>query len=364
MLYTTAKPVERALLVGLIECEQDYASLKELEKLAQSAGAEVCGSLFQKAEPCSATLFGKGKVEEFKKFIEINEITLLICDNVLSGSQVRNLTELLDIKVIDRASLILDIFAMRASTLEGKLQVELAQLKYNLPRLVGVSGRMAKYNAGIGSRGPGEKKLETDKRIIREQIDDLSHKISKLTSERDLRREKRIHNNQKTVSLVGYTNAGKSSIMNHLAKSDCLEEDKLFATLDPITRKVHTDRGNFLLTDTVGFINKLPHEFISAFASTLEEARLADILLIVMDISSDDLFNHFKVVSETLEKLDIINRQVITVYNKCDLKKVESFKPSIINSIEVSAKTGEGMEELKNRIMDMLFPNQQETQDN
>lgn len=316
----STKPLkEKALLAILIEKEDDLNSLKELELLANTAGLDVLGQIHQKIKPINSTLFGSGKLEEIDALIKADDIDVLVCDNSLSPTQVRNLNKILGIKIIDRPTLILDIFAMRASSQEGKLQVELAQLKYNLPRLVGVNGVLDKYGGGVGMRGPGEKKLETDKRRIRGQIDVLSKQIEKLTQERELRRKKRYDNGIKSVALVGYTNAGKSTVMNLLSKSGETPKDMLFATLDPTTRKVFVDvNKHYILTDTVGFIDKLPHEFIDAFSSTLEEARIADVLLHVLDISDPFLFERYDTVMSVLEYLKINTNNVITIYNKVD----------------------------------------------
>lgn len=343
------------MLVSLIMNEKDESSLSELKALAESAGAEVVGMIVQKKEPLSSTLFGKGKIEEFKTFIETNDVDLLICDNELSGTQMRNISDILTIKVLDRSSLILDIFAMRATSNEGKLQVELAQAKYNLPRLIGVEGRMSKYGGGIGMRGPGEKKLESDRRIIKNTIDDLSKKLYNLTKQRDLRRQKREKNNEKTVALVGYTNAGKSTVMNLLSKSSVLAENKLFATLDPVTRKVfYTEKEHYLLTDTVGFIDRLPHEFIDAFASTLEEARQADVLLHIIDISDPEISLHYDTVINVLSSLKISTENIITVYNKTDLISGEVVLPRNGDSVKISAKKAQNIDELKNLILSKL----------
>ncbi len=280
---------------------------------------------------------------------------VLIVDNELSGTQMRNISEAVGVKVLDRSSLILDIFAMRATSTEGKLQVELAQAKYNLPRLIGVAGRMSKYGGGIGMRGPGEQKLETDRRIIKETIDELASKLETLTKQRDLRRQKRIKQREKTVALAGYTNAGKSTVMNFLSKSSVLTENKLFATLDPVTRKVfYNEREYYLLTDTVGFIARLPHEFIDAFASTLEEARQADVLLHIIDSSDPDMPEHYDTVMQVFETLKIPTDNIINVYNKTDLVKSEIVLPSNVNFVKISALTGEGADELKEAILSKL----------
>jgi GTP-binding protein HflX len=346
---------ERALLVALINSEADERSFLELGALAVSAGLEVVGWLAQHKDPTSAALFGKGKLEEMRAFATDNEIDVLICDNELSGTQMRNISDIVDCKALDRSSLILDIFAMRAVTAEGKLQVELAQLKYNLPRLIGVAGRLSKYGGGVGMRGPGEKKLETDRRVISKDIDDLTKRLGALEKQRDLRRSRRRKSDVKTAALVGYTNTGKSSIMNLLCRGGGNPENKLFATLDPVTRKAFIDEtAHYLLTDTVGFIDRLPHEFIDAFSSTLEEARGADLLIHVTDLSDENIVTHYETVLRVLSDLGISNKNVLTVYNKTDMALADVALPYSPNSVYVSAKMGDGVAELKRKIAEML----------
>lgn len=347
--------IERAILVSVdLGAEQHELNLVELKELAKTAGAQVVGALTQsRSKPDNRYILGKGKLEELKLLIQNSGANLVIMDEELSGLQQRNLEEELGIKVIDRSGLILDIFASRATSLEGMLQVELAQLKYNLPRLIGMGGDMGRFRNGIGMRGPGEKKLELDRRRIKEQINDLERRIEKLGKERDLRRKNRF--SQPSVALVGYTNAGKSTLMNLLSRSDVLAEDKLFATLDPVTRKVYAAEKKFyLLTDTVGFIRKLPHQFIEAFKSTLEEAVYADVLVHVMDASNPNLFNQYKVVCEVLESIGAGNKPMINVYNKMDKVNSNELTVPVISGVYISAKTGQGIEELKKEIISKL----------
>ncbi len=270
--------------------------------------------------------------------------------------QIRNIEAETGAKVIDRSALILDIFAGRAESTEGKLQVELAQLKYALPRLIGSGGKLSKMRAGIGMRGPGETKLETDRRLVHRRIFELGERIKKLEAERDLRRRKRAETQVKSVALVGYTNAGKSTILNALSGEKTLAKDMLFATLDPLTRKVYAGEGRYyVLTDTVGFIHRLPHEFIDAFSSTLEEARAADILLHVMDAASPNLLHEHDVVMGVLDRLKVKDKTVVSVYNKTDKAQGDAVYPKNGLSVRVSALTGENMDGLKRLIEQVLF---------
>lgn len=350
---------ERVILacVTLADKEADL-SIEELEALTQTAGAEIVGVIKQnKDRPDSKYMLGKGKLEELKILVQSTNADTLIMDNELTAIQIKNLEQELYIKVIDRSNLILDIFASRASSLEGKLQVELAQLKYSLPKLLGAGGQMDRLRQGIGMRGPGEKKLETDRRRIKDQILDLEKKIQKLEKERDLRRSKRAKTYIPSVALVGYTNAGKSTIVNLLSGSDVLAENKLFATLDPVTRKVFSqNNGYYVITDTVGFIRKLPHEFIDAFKSTLEEAVQADVILHIMDFSSPNLTLQYQVVMDVLQKIGAGDKKAINVYNKVDIADKNRLDiPTINNSVYISAKTGEGVDVLKEMIAQVLF---------
>lgn len=352
---------EKVILAAISMSDKEIdLSLQELEALALTAGAEVVKTIIQnKATPDPKYMLGKGKLEEVRVAVQNSGAETLIMDNELSAIQIKHLESELGIKVIDRSNLILDIFASRASSQEGKLQVELAQLKYSLPKLLGAGGSMDKLRQGIGMRGPGEKKLETDRRRIKEQITLLEQKIKKIGKERDLRRDSRKQSAIPTAALVGYTNTGKSTIMNLLSGSDVLAENKLFATLDPVTRKVYSsDKKFYLLTDTVGFIRKLPHDFIDAFKSTLEESLYADVLLHVMDLASPHLFTQHEVVMDVLDKIGARDKPVINVYNKQDIFIGEKFDvPVLENSVFISATKGEGIEELKTMIAKVLFKN-------
>lgn len=315
---------EKALLVGVLLPEDNWdieISLAELEFLSVSAGAEVIAKIYQKKiAPNPAFFIGSGKIDEIKKIIADKNINLVICDFDLSPSQQQNLENNLKVKVVDRTQLILDIFAQRARTKEGKIQVELAQLLYLLPRLTGKGIILSRLGGGIGTRGPGETKLEVDRRHIRKRISNLKKELEEIKKNRNLYRKKRQQSDLKIVSLVGYTNAGKSTLMNILTKANIYTADKLFATLDPTTRLVKLKNSfSFLLTDTVGFIHKLPPHLISAFKSTLEEIKLADLLLNVVDASSNIESEKNEVVQKILQDLEINNKPQITVYNKIDL---------------------------------------------
>lgn len=356
---------ERALLVGVENGQEKYDTLMELAELAKTAGAIVAGIERQKREcPDNATYIGKGKAEELLKIATALKVDIFIFDDELSAVQIRNLEQIVGARVIDRTALILDIFASHASSREGKLQVELAQLKYRLPRLIGFGQSLSRLGGGIGTRGPGEKKLENDRRRIRRQIFELECEIENVAKQRVLRRVRREKNDEPVIALVGYTNAGKSTLLNALSGSSVLAEDKLFATLDPVTRKVELPNGGHaLFTDTVGFINKLPHDLVKAFRSTLEEALEADVILHVIDASSSYSLEQCKVVERVLDDLGVRDTPIIKIYNKMD--EVES--PIAQNdSIAISAKTGEGLEELLSyieneldsgkRTLDMLIP--------
>jgi GTP-binding protein HflX len=358
-LYGNDTARERVVLCGISAGEGSAdaeESMSELAELARTAGAEVIATVLQgKTTPDPRTFLGKGKVTEIAELVQINRLDAVFVDNDLSGVQQKNLEDAFGVKVVDRGMLILDIFAGRATSQEGKLQVELAQLKYTLPRLLGAGGRKDKLRAGIGMRGPGEKKLETDRRRIRQSVDDLEARLEKLKQERDLRRNRRV-THEKTVAIIGYTNAGKSTLMNLLAKSDVLAENKLFATLDPVTRKVFVDeKRHFLLTDTVGFIRRLPHEFVEAFQSTLEEARYADLLVHVMDASNPSLCKHYEVVQEVLQKLGASDKPVLNVYNKMDRVTDAPVLPVTVGAVKISCATGQGVETLKQRIIGRLY---------
>lgn len=341
---------ERAFLVGL----DSEKSLEELARLADTAGAIVVGSMLQrKSRPDTATYIGSGKAEELSLEAQAKEADIVIFDDELTGVQTRNLEEILrGVKVLDRTSLILDIFAQRAQSREGRLQVELAQMAYQLPRLTGHGISMSRLGGGIGTRGPGETRLEMDRRRIRRRISDLRHEIAELENQRSLRRSRREKNKVPVVALVGYTNAGKSTLLNYLSGAQVLAEDKLFATLDPVVRTVKFPAGGeFLLVDTVGFISKLPHALVDAFRSTLEEALLADVLLIVSDGASDEMLHQHDVVLEVLDSLGASDRPRIDVINKVDLLDKLPLWPG---AVPVSAKTGEGLDSLLDEIRKQL----------
>ena len=352
----TQEEKERAFLVGLDSEE----SLEELARLADTAGAIVVGRMLQKkSRPDTATYVGSGKADELSLEAQAKEADLVIVDDELTGVQTRNLEEILrGVKVLDRTSLILDIFAQRAQSREGRLQVELAQMAYQLPRLTGHGVSMSRLGGGIGTRGPGETRLELDRRRIRRRMSDLRREIAELGSQRELRRSRREKNRVPVVALVGYTNAGKSTLLNTLSGAGVLAEDKLFATLDPVVRTVKFPTGGeFLLVDTVGFISKLPHALVDAFHSTLEEALLADLLVIVSDGASAELAHQHDVVLEVLSSLGASDRPRIDVINKVDLMERT---PEWPGAIPISAKTGEGMEallgEIKRHLRGMARP--------
>lgn len=352
----TEEVKERAYLVGL----DSERSLEELARLADTAGAIVVGSMLQKkTRPDTATYVGSGKADELSLDCQAREADLVIVDDELSGVQIRNLEEILrGVKVLDRTALILDIFAQRAQSREGRLQVELAQMAYQLPRLTGHGIAMSRLGGGIGTRGPGETRLELDRRRIRRRMSDLRREIGELGEQRELRRSRRERNKVPVVALVGYTNAGKSTLLNTLSGAEVLAEDKLFATLDPVVRTVKCPGGGeFLLVDTVGFISKLPHALVDAFRSTLEEALLADVLVAVSDGASGEVEREHDVVLEVLESLGAGDKPRIDVINKVDLLE---HTPEWPGAIAISAKTGEGtgalLEEIRRRLHGMLRP--------
>ena len=311
-------------------------------------------------KPDPATYIGSGKAMELKISLVAREADGVICDDELTPAQMRNLSDLLDTKVIDRTMLILDIFAAHAHTSEGKLQVEMAQLKYRLSHLVGAGKAMSRLGGGIGTRGPGETKLETDRRVIGKRIARLSAEIKEMQKVRSMTRKRRMGHLTPVVAIVGYTNAGKSTLINRLTDSSVLSEDKLFATLDPTTRTCVMHGGQeVLFTDTVGFINKLPHQLIDAFRSTLEEAKYADVILHVADASDSELDLHLQVVYKTLRELDVTGKPVITAFNKCDLLTGEERLIDVYadNWVRISAKTGYNIDALLDTIEDTLQKN-------
>ena len=354
---------ERVILVAVEEREDVdvEASLDELEELAETAGALTVGRLIQKREAASPALYiGKGKAEELKELIVQNDATGIITDDELSPAQMKNLEDVLDIKIMDRTMLILDIFAKHASTSEGKLQVEMAQLKYRSARLVGMRKSMSRVSYGIGMRGPGEKKLEVDRRLIRDRISKLREEIENVEKNRSTNRVKRQKNGSVVAAIVGYTNAGKSTLLNKLTGADILAADMLFATLDPTVRMLELNDGQeILLTDTVGFIRKLPHHLIEAFRSTLEEAKYADIIIHVVDASNPKAFEQMQVVYDTLRRLGVGDKPVITLFNKQDLLTEKEVLKDLNSdkSIEISAKTGQGLDVLKDELEKVLLEN-------
>lgn len=367
-LYEVKEDAEKVILVGVaIDGNEDETkeSIDELEDLAETAGAITVGKMIQNREKIHpGTYLGKGKIEELKEYILATEATGIICDDELSPAQLKNLEELLDIKVMDRTLLILDIFASRASTREGKIQVELAQLKYRMARLVGLRSSLSRLGGGIGTRGPGEKKLEIDRRLASDRVAQLKKEVEELERHRDLSRQQRMKNNVPVVAIVGYTNAGKSTMLNKLTDAGILAEDKLFATLDPTTRAYKLP-GNreILLTDTVGFIRKLPHHLIDAFRSTLEEAKYADIILHVVDSVNPCIEDQMRIVYETLDKLQVKDKPIVTFFNKQDkatedMEWVKSLKDTKADYvIHGAVKTEQGLKELAEVLEDIITKN-------
>ena len=351
---------EKVILVGVSTDDHDDTekSLDELEELALTAGAVTVGRVVQNLSQIHpVTYVGKGKLDEIKDLLWETEATGIICDDELSPIQLGNMEDALNTKIMDRTLIILDIFANRASTNEGKIQVELAQLKYRQLRLVGLGKSLSRLGGGIGTRGPGEKKLEMDRRLIKGRIAQLNRELKDVKRHREVTREQRSRNQVPVIAIVGYTNAGKSTLLNTLTGADVLEEDKLFATLDPTTRNLKLpSKQEVLLTDTVGFIRKLPHHLIEAFKSTLEEAKYADIILHVVDASNPQMDEQMYIVYETLMNLEVKNKPVITAFNKQDKVDGEvilrDFKADHV--VNISAKTGEGLENLQNVIEEVL----------
>ena len=351
---------ERVILVGVSEQDGDDAedSLAELAELVKTAGASVAGTLIQKRELIHpGTYVGTGKVAEIAELLEHTGATGIVCDDELSPAQLKNLETMLNTKVMDRTLIILDIFAARATTSEGKIQVELAQLKYRLSRLTGLGRSMSRLGGGIGTRGPGEKKLEIDRRLINDRIAQLNRELKEVVKHREIARAKRERNAVPVVAIVGYTNAGKSTLLNHLTDAEVLEEDKLFATLDPTTRMLELEgHQQVLLTDTVGFIRKLPHHLIEAFKSTLEEARYADYIIHVVDASNPQRDKQMYIVYETLDHLGVKNKKILTLFNKIDIRTdddpLQDFRADHV--LQISATENAGLDAVKDVLQEML----------
>jgi GTP-binding protein HflX len=358
--YENEQIEEKVILVGISEQDGDDAedSLAELAELVKTAGAVVVGTLIQKRETIHpGTYVGTGKVDEIAQLLAATGATGIVCDDELSPAQMKNLESILATKVMDRTLIILDIFAARATTSEGKIQVELAQLKYRLSRLSGLGKSMSRLGGGIGTRGPGEKKLEIDRRLINDRIAQLNRELKEVVKHRDITRAKREKNDVPVVAIVGYTNAGKSTLLNHLTDAEVLEEDKLFATLDPTTRMLELDgHQQVLLTDTVGFIRKLPHHLIEAFKSTLEEAKYADYIFHVVDASNPQMDKQMHIVYETLDRLGVKNKKIVTLFNKMDQRTEEEplrdFRADHI--LMISAARNEGLDKIKDLLQEML----------
>ena len=353
---------ERVILAGVHRGMRDALwdtteeSIHELGELVKTAGGIVVGEMIQnKADLESATYMGEGKLDELKIAIETLNADMVVFDDELSPVQMRNISDFLEIKVLDRSMLILDIFAMRAKSGEGKLQVELAQLKYRLPRLRGFGVEMSRTGAGIGTRGPGETKLETDRRHIRRRIESLKEELSDLEKHRQMLRSRRKKDGVITCAIVGYTNAGKSTLMNCLTDAGVLAQDKLFATLDPTSRALKLPSGvTVMMIDTVGLVRRLPHHLVEAFRSTLEEAAQSDIILNVCDASSDEARTHMQVTTDLLESLGCGDTPIITVLNKCDLLDETMLAQDFKACVRISAKNGTGIDELLNAVENNL----------
>ena len=362
-MYEMGEQLERVILAGVQTYESDdtVQSLYELRELAETAGAVTVGTIMQSRETIHpATYLGKGKLEELKELLYDLDATGVICDDELSPAQLNNLEQELECKVMDRTMVILDIFAQRAKTSEGKIQVELAQLKYRAARLVGMRASLSRLGGGIGTRGPGEKKLEMDRRLIHSRIGQLKEQLEQVQKHRELIRSQRDKSQVKVAAIVGYTNAGKSTLLNTMTQAGVLEEDQLFATLDPTTRALDLPgRQQILLTDTVGFIRKLPHHLIDAFRSTLEEAKYADFIIHVVDASNPQAAKQMHIVYETLHQLEVTDKKILTLFNKqdaiTDREPLRDGRADI--TLRVSAARGDGLEELKDCLARILREN-------
>ena len=363
-LYELKEETERVILVGVAtrENEDVQESLDELEELVETAGAQTVGRVVQSREGIHPGYYvGTGKLEEIQMAVRGLDATGIVCDDELSPSQINNLERELECKVMDRTVVILDIFAARAKTSEGKIQVELAQLRYRAARLTGLGTSLSRLGGGIGTRGPGEKKLEMDRRLIKTRISQLKRELEQVKRHRELLREGRKKDNLLTGAIVGYTNAGKSTLLNTLTHAGVLEEDKLFATLDPTTRILELPgKQKIYLTDTVGFIRKLPHHLIEAFKSTLEEAKYADVIVHVVDASNPQMDQQMYVVYETLKELGVKDKKVVTLFNKQDkISKEEIFRDFQADYVlKISARTGQGLEDFKKVMEKILIENQ------
>ena len=354
---------ERVILVGVSEQDGDDTkdSLEELKELVATAGAVTEGMVIQNRERIHpGTYVGTGKVSEIKEMLATTGATGIVCDDELSPAQMKNLEDLLDTKVMDRTLVILDIFAAHASTSEGKIQVELAQLRYSMTRLAGFGRSMSRLGGGIGTRGPGEKKLEMDKRIIRTRISQLKRELAEVKKHREVARGQRMRNHVPVAAIVGYTNAGKSTLLNHLTHAGVLEENKLFATLDPTTRQLELPgKQQILLTDTVGFIRKLPHHLIEAFKSTLEEAKYADFIIHVVDASNPQADKQMYIVYNTLRELDIRDKKIVTLFNKMDRpeadRELRDFRAD--HTARISARNDRDLETVKELLAQVLREN-------
>lgn len=360
-MYDTDKEIERVILVGVeLDPKDDVEmSLEELAELAKTAGAVTVGRMIQPRDSFHpATYIGKGKIEELRLLIDELDASGVICDDELSPAQMKNLEDELQVKIMDRTMVILDIFASRASSSEGKIQVEMAQLKYRSTRLAGMGITLSRLGGGIGTRGPGEKKIETDRRLIRDRISRLLKELDEIKCHREVQRQQRDKVSTPIAAIVGYTNAGKSTLLNKLTDADVLSEDKLFATLDPTTRGlVLPNSEKILLTDTVGFIRKLPHNLIEAFRSTLEEARYADIIIHVVDATNSDYERQMETVYETLKLLKVEDKPLITLFNKCDkFEEIPVLKdPKADYVVNISARSGMGFDEFLGDIQDIIL---------
>lgn len=360
--FSTGEAIERVIAIGICRAEQDGTerSVKELGALLLTAGAQCAGEMIQRREGADpATYFGKGKLDELKELIARTDADGIAADDELSPAQMKNLKAALGVKVMDRTMIILDIFAKHAVTAEGKIQVELAQLRYTAAHLTGLRASLSRLGGGIGTRGPGEQKLELDRRVIHERIGLLKERLKELERHRQVTRRARARAGSFVVSIVGYTNAGKSTLLNQLTNAGILAEDQLFATLDPTTRMLRLEGGEeLLLTDTVGFIRKLPHHLVEAFRSTLEEAKYSDLILHVIDASNPEADTQMAVVYETLRDLGVLkDREIIAVFNKWDLASERRLPRDIHASrqIKLSAMTGEGIDSLKEMLRACLL---------